>query len=143
MYLSIRTHAFVFGYPLVVYLSLSEIAITFSFVSFCVLRTWLGKSKVGAPKIQTERKANCTLFEAGYSWTRPALRGIVSVFVSSGCVWEWLWILGGINFYTLLCTRRYLVCPWGCLILPRIYIYIFCPSWKMTRYLKVFCWIIS
>lgn len=43
-------------------LSLLGTAAAFSFVSFCVLRTWLGTCQVWAPKIWLFRNAACTPF---------------------------------------------------------------------------------
>ena len=52
--------------PLVIDLFSPELAVTFLFVSFCVLRTWYGNHQVGDPKIWPDGNVCCTPFVTRY-----------------------------------------------------------------------------
>lgn len=53
---------------LVLISSLPETTITFLFVLFCVLRTWLRNCQVEDPKIWPDRNVGCTPFMVSYCW---------------------------------------------------------------------------
>lgn len=103
-----------------------------SFASFCCLRTWFGICHGGAPPIWLVRNVGGSTFAARVLVTVASSQG--HDFLSFGCLWKWLWILGG--WYLLYPLWGSLLCPWSCSELPEIFTV--CLGWNLVRCLKAF-----
>lgn len=81
-------------------------AAAFLFVSFCVLRTWLGTCQAWAQNTAMQKSRLLSVCPTGGCQLSGKF-----VFLSFGYLWEWLWILGGsYSLHTF----------WGCPLYGRV-----------------------
>lgn len=125
------------GTHLLSVLFLAWIAVAFWFVSFCVLRIWLGNSHIGGPQNMAGQKCGLYPIRSQGPMDCCQLSGELSVFIlvvsESG---------SGSCECSIFCTLFGDGCrlsPCGCSML--LGIFTVCPNWNLTRYSKGFLFI--